>query len=565
MNKVFFFLIALLFWNNLAAQVQVLYPEIKINPLDGTLIGTSYKLPEVPQSATLPVKKDTYEIRVLPGQWAQFLVAIPHHQLGTLNIQSAENSDLQIFAIGNISVTEGEETTYPDALIPLVITTPQVARHIPETSLLPDYRKWDVFFIETPVKQKTIRITIRAAQQTVTVAIFPLPYPRPSMDFLFNFNEYGDKYLQPFRKAGYSSSKLLEIEHQIFRLFDQHNGVLNPLPYKSQKGTLRRGMGPALVNGDVLHPQLDWRAFDHRFGPLFDGTAFDDGKPIEYFYLPFNPNWPAPFELYTSDRQKYEAIWQAFAREFIRHFKEKNWTGTRFQVYMNQKPSPKNNIPWNLDEPKGVEDYRALRYFGHLTHRVFANADPLSIDFRMDISHFYCSKHRGNPKKDFRVNGGWDILAPVVDTWFISIHSLQSVTARMKARELMDLGKQVWVYGNTPAIPEPGFRAIQAVLFAHSQAWNGMLIWKTFNFTGTVRNGKDCIAYILPIQDTPTILPALRLKQLREGYQLIELFTVFQTHAEFSAVLQEHLDHFRATPTLENWLQLRILLASIPK
>jgi len=225
---------------------------------------------------------------------------------------------------------------------------------------------------------------------------------------LFNYNEYGDKYLQPFRKAGYPSSKLLEIERQIFRLFDQHNGVLNPLPYKSQKGTLRRGMGPTLVNDDLLHPQLDWSTFDRRFGPLFDGSAFNDGKPIEYFYLPFNPNC-----------------------------KEKKWTDTRFQVYMNQKPSPKNNIPWNLDEPKGVKDYQALRYFANLTHRIFANAQPLSIDFRMDISHFYCTKHRGNPQKDFRVNGGWDILAPVVDSWFISIHSLKSITARLKARELI--------------------------------------------------------------------------------------------------------------------------------
>jgi len=535
-KKIFSFLFAVFFWSNLAAQIQVFYPEIKINPLDGTLVGTSFQLPDVPHGATLPVIDGAHQLRAFPGQWAQLVFAIPHHQLPTLDIQTSGDSDMRIFAVGNIFVTENKENTYPDALIPLDLNHGPPGQQIPKTSLLPDERKWDVFFVEVPVKEQ-----------------------------LFNYNEYGDKYLQPFRKAGYPSSKLLEIERQIFRLFDQHNGVLNPLPYKSQKGTLRRGMGPTLVNDDLLHPQLDWSTFDRRFGPLFDGSAFDDGKPIEYFYLPFNPNWPAPFPLYNTDRNKYEAIWEAFAREFMKHFKEKKWTDTRFQVYMNQKPSPKNNIPWNLDEPKGVKDYQALRYFANLTHRIFANAQPLSIDFRMDISHFYCTKHRGNPQKDFRVNGGWDILAPVVDSWFISIHSLKSITARLKARELMDLGKQVWVYGNTPAIVEPGFQAIQAVLFAHSQGWNGMLIWKTFNFTGTVRNGKDCIAYILPLNETPTVLPSLRLKLLREGYQLMELLTVYEAHSAISASLQEKLEQFRSDSTIENWLQLRSFLTSIPE
>ena len=45
---------------------------------------------------------------------------------------------------------------------------------------------------------------------------------------------------------------------------------------------------------------LDWSAWDRRFGPLLDGSAFADlprkGVPVECFYLPLHENWPTPME-----------------------------------------------------------------------------------------------------------------------------------------------------------------------------------------------------------------------------------------------------------------------------
>ena len=44
--------------------------------------------------------------------------------------------------------------------------------------------------------------------------------------------------------------------------------------------------------------ELDWSAWDRRFGPLLDGSAFADlprkGVPLECFYLPLHENWPEP-------------------------------------------------------------------------------------------------------------------------------------------------------------------------------------------------------------------------------------------------------------------------------
>ncbi len=525
--------------------------------MDGTLIGRQYQLPNLPEGVSLPGKNNRYQLHVLPGQTAQWLVAFPFQPGAPITITHTGNADIRIYALGLVPLSDKKNQYYPDVLIPAQIDSLNHRLHIPSSPLLPEKSQWEVLFVEVPVNHSPLQVTFSQNGQFYWVDIRVLPYSRPSLNFLFNFNEYGDKYLRPFLQKELVPARLLTIERQIFQLFRDHYGELNPLPYKSQKGTLRKGMGPKIINDDLLHPKLDWTQFDRRFGPLFDGSAFPDRQPIAHFYLPFNPNWPAPFKLYSSDRETYEAIWNAFAREFIRHFKEKQWTNTQFFVYMNQKPSPKNNIPWHLDEPKGVKDYKALRYFANLTHRVFSQAQPLKIQFRMDISHFYCQKHRGNPQKDFRINGGWDILAPVVDSWFISIHSLQSITARLKARELMDMGKAVWVYGNTPGIDEPGYLALQSVFFAFNEGWQGMLIWKTFNFSGKPRNGRDCIAYILPLQGNPTLMPSLRLKLLREGYQLMEILSNQQTHGLLSSPAADQLTGLLSDKTFARWIQFR--------
>ncbi len=555
--KVLILALALLAWAH--AGAIFVYPEVKVHPVTGQTIPEGMDVRQLPEGLTLPQKGNQIVLPALAGQIATFqlIVTSPGQPV---TIRSKTATAIQVYAVGLVTATEGAPGEYPDVLLPADYTPQNGTVKLPASSFIPQQRQVDVYWIELPVGTAPLSLTVLVEKNSYLVTVYPVTQSTSNLPFLFNFNEYGDKYLRPFQKQGWSAPKLLETEHRIFQALHAHQGYLNPLPYKSQKGTLRNGMGPKILNDDLLNPELDWTVFDQRFGPLLDGSAFPDGQPIPYFYLPFNPNWPAPFELYFSDREKYEAIWAAFASAFMDHFKAKGWTHTRFQVYMNQKPSPKNKIPWHLDEPKGVDDYQALRYYGELTHRVFANAAPLKIDFRIDISHFFCEKHRGNPQKDFRVNGGFDILAPVVDTWVISIHSLKSITARLKARELMDAGKSVWVYGNTPAVAEPGYWAFFSAWQALQEGWQAMLIWKTFNFTGTVRNGKSCIAYLLPDSPNPSLLPSVRLKLLRESLYLHELLQILHNQPHLTAAQQHTLESLLGggpAISLEEWAKVR--------
>jgi hypothetical protein len=90
-------------------------------------------------------------------------------------------------------------------------------------------------------------------------------------------------------------SELME-EHVKLKKSLGHRTVLNRLPY-NQNGHVQDGCAP-WWHGSRL--TLDWSAWDRRFGPLLDGSAFSDlprkNVPVECFYLPLRENWPSPVE-----------------------------------------------------------------------------------------------------------------------------------------------------------------------------------------------------------------------------------------------------------------------------
>ena len=100
-------------------------------------------------------------------------------------------------------------------------------------------------------------LTLRWAGQTVELAVslqvwdFTLP---DHLSFLPEMNCYG----------------LPDDERAYYRLAHRNRTVLNRVPY-SQNGTMASGCAPALSG-----KTLDWKAWDQRFGPYFDGSAFAD-------------------------------------------------------------------------------------------------------------------------------------------------------------------------------------------------------------------------------------------------------------------------------------------------
>jgi hypothetical protein len=258
------------------------------------------------------------------------------------------------------------------------------------------------------------------------------------------------------------------------------------------------------------------------------------------------------FANYTKDRKRYEAEWKAVAQEFVKHFQEKGWTKTRFQIFMNQKPNTNNTIPWRLDEPRGVEDYRALRYFADLSHRSFGGAGVDPFFFRMDISHFYCDQHKGDPKKDFRINQGNKILEPV-DIWVISRHSYQGEMATNEALRLKTSGKEIWEYRTAPRIREPLLEARRLAWSAWLKRQDGFVIWKTFSQELNKGDGGDFIAYLGKGIGYERPLPSLRLKTVRRGLQDLEYMALVSEKKGDDRAVIDRMIRDRMTDDPKDW------------
>ena len=121
-------------------------------------------------------------------------------------------------------------------------------------------------------------------------------------------------------------------------------------PHRPQQGAVssQRRRGRRLRPG-WDGKRLDWSAWDKRFGPYFDGSAFADlprkGVPLEGFYLPLFENWPTPMEGnyngdYWADRAfpaSYRKNFVEVSRQFAEHCDGKGWDDTLFQCFFNGK------------------------------------------------------------------------------------------------------------------------------------------------------------------------------------------------------------------------------------
>ena len=82
-------------------------------------------------------------------------------------------------------------------------------------------------------------------------------------------------------------------------------------------------------------------------------------------------------------------------RQFAGHFRDKGWSGTEFQVYLNNKyywkdpqmgQDGKGIAWWLLDEPYHWEDFKAVGYFGKLFMRAAGDVHDVNLIYRLDVS-----------------------------------------------------------------------------------------------------------------------------------------------------------------------------------
>jgi len=342
---------------------------------------------------------------------------------------------------------------------------------------------------------------------------------------------------------------LPENERDYYRLAHRHRTVLNRVPY-NQTGHMHDGGAP---EWDSRRRNLDWSAWDRRFGPLLDGSAFVDlprrRVPIECFYLPLHENWPSPMEGnyngdYWADRafpESYRRSFVAASRQIAAHVAAKGWNETLFQCFLNNKNNFKargwsrGSSPWLLDEPANFQDYWALRYFARAFHEGInqaatdrtesrsaaagAGAPALSAAaaaprfvFRADISRPQWRRDSLDGLLDYHVVGSAMRNYPYL------------VTERKRA-----FGEIVLEYGSTNPVEGSNLQPVGWCLDVWSLGADGVIPWQTI---GTPESWEraDELALLYPAWGrTPQSgegahlpIPSIRLKAYRRGQQDVE-------------------------------------------
>lgn len=359
--------------------------------------------------------------------------------------------------------------------------------------------------IHVPKSARAARHAVRLAERCeVPLDVWDFALP-DRLSFVPQMNAYS---LPPAQEIAY------------YRLAHAHRSCLNRLPY-SWRGTVDTGCAPATA----ADGSWDWSAWDRRFGPLLDGSAFADlprGRaPVDNFYLPLNENWPMDHERayrggYWIERAYPDGYWAEFraaGARFARHVAEKGWTQTIFEFYLNNKVSFKAlrgswsscSAPWTFDEPVSTQDFWALRRFGR--EFLAATGGARNLVFRCDIS---------------RPQWQRDLLDGVCGEEVVS-GALRPYRDRVLARQAR-YGQALFLYGSPNKIGSPNLQGPAWCLDAWCLGADGVVPWNTI---GKARSWTEpdqtCLFY--PTEKGP--LPSLRLKAFCHGQQLVEYAVIF--------------------------------------
>jgi len=410
----------------------------------------------------------------------------------------------------------------PDALVPFKepISIPSKLQPIPQ-------QKHQGIFVDLYVPHKTepgshtgtIEITadgeVLALKVAVDVAEFALP---DELNFFCEMNSY--------RTPGPPA------EREYYRLAHQHRTTLNHLPY-SQSGNIRAGCAPGIVEG-----KLDWTDWDSRFGPYLDGSAFADlprkGVPLTDFYLPLHENWPGSvFDHYNGGywadsafTPAYRQLFVDLSRQIAQHFRERRWTRTQFQCYLNNKNSYRKTArgsgssPWILDEPVDQKDFAALAWFARaFKEGVEKTKGDVNLVFRLDISR---------PQWQRGSLDGLVGLTVVASGPFREYRRLVLDRARRN-------GEMVIVYGSPNSIEASNLDTLGWILNTWCGGADGVVPWNTMGEAGSWSKAAP-LAVFYPADrfGYKGAYASLRLKAYRRGEQDVEYLTLLAKKAGWS-------------------------------
>jgi len=365
----------------------------------------------------------------------------------------------------------------PDALIPVrspyASRLPEADNHIPGQTAQAFWLDIWVPASTQPGEYATSAV-LKTGSRTMPLPIklTVLSQVVPDTDAVaIDHNTYGtswfdEQYPNLARRYGQdfsTSDAFYKLIHAYHRVFYEHRGVFHQLGY-GHAGKVGPEFAPQLEGSGRSKHVSSWEAFDRHYGPLLDGSAFAQtrrgAKPIPFAYLPINPEWPASYLGWGEPG--YEREFVNVVSEMERHFREKGWTSTRFELFFNHKKRYKG-FEWDGDETRFAGDYAYFREYARLLKAAVPADTPVKFVFRADVSW--------TMEKQFKE------LAGIINFWTCGggMFGWYDYAPRM----LKERGDIVWIYGGTPAVTEPLSAMAVDVLRPWLWGIDGFVRWLT--------------------------------------------------------------------------------------
>lgn len=460
---------------------------------------------------------------------------------------------------------DADKHYFPDALVPVHGT---YSSRLPEPDNKIAQQTAQAFWVDVyvpPDAQPGVvsgkaRLKCGASTIAVPLQLTVLDRVIPAEDVVtIDHNSYGSSFLaeqygtayRSYSGNWFESDQFFRLIHAYHQIFYEHRGIMHQLGY-GHAGKVGREFEPVLGGAGRTRHIVDWNLFDRHYGPLLDGTAFASSRrgprPIPFVYLPINPEWPASYELWGEPG--YEAEFVNVVSEMERHFREKGWTHTDFEVFFNHKKRYMG-FPWDGDEVRFPKDLKYFLEYGRLLKKALPPDSPVHFVMRADVSW--------DMEQQFKV------LRGVVTLWCASGGILSFY--RDAPQALRDRGDVVWYYGGPPNVTENASAITESPLRAWLWGVNGYVHWLTiapgedpwFHFDG----GGTVLVYSGDRFGLTEPIPSIRLKIQRNCLQDIAVLDSFKSQEPLDSLRSEAAHRFNNS-VLDDWWNPRPPLADIP-
>lgn len=419
---------------------------------------------------------------------------------------------------------------YPDALIPHGVVDGSTADLRKENGV----RKqrfagfWLDLFVPADAKPGDYggKITVTAGDERVDVPV-ELTVHKGELDAAcaldVSMNNYADSIPGAWPEVAadpnrHRTERYRRIERNVFRACHDHRAFLHYLPY-THAGYVHGDFAPPLEGDGEHRGVVSWTDWDRHFGPYFDGSAFKGTRrgavPVKRFWLPLNLAWPSDFIKWG--QPGYAAEWRAVGKQMADHFKEKGWTKTCFDMFLNHKQRFRF-FPWDCEEARFLPDqdvHRYVRTFWEGTFD-FKSAKPVRFQYTLGTTWTY----------------GIDIQSDLAD--FIDVFIAGTGGPSWYPEVLPGLhrrGAQVWSCTRSGFIPEPARATAYVPLMIWMRDLDGcMPRWLTMGGWGgdpwhnVPEKGGTTFLYPGAKFGTDDTYVSMRLKVLRNALQMIDEF-----------------------------------------